>query len=293
MIKPIQKDLTFGVEWSFGNNIDYIVYRDLFKKFSHNNYHGDAIYSNTLLSKRLVKLVTKIQRDSDCIELPSKKYTFLHLKDYNEAYLKVEKLMLDVGQKPSSDYDAIENEGGGHIHIGLQFLKYGKEKNLFIRNMSIFSINYPELTFIFNNPFDKDNSISLLNNEDCMGIINNIYTPDKDNGMIYRSCHNTMELRFFMMHRSLEESHLHLSLAFAIYNYLYRLTKKGQKLYMQYTDYDQFPKTYAQACKNAINLFNLLGLSEEEINTIKKTRFKYMKQRFEYDKYYKKRELIC
>jgi hypothetical protein len=293
MIKPIQRELTFGVEWTFGNNIDYVTCNNLFKKFLRRNYYGEAVYINTLLAKKIIKLTSKIQRDSDCIELPSRKYTFSQLKEYNEAYLKVEKLMLDIGQKPSSDYETIENEGGGHIHIGLQFLKYGKERNLFIRNMNIFSINYPELSWIFNNPYDKDNSISLLDNAECMGIINNVCQPNKDNGIIYRDCYNTMELRFFMMHRSLEESHLHLSLAFAIYNYLYRLTKKGTKLYMEYTDYDQFPKTYAQACKNAINLFNLLGLSEEETNTIKKTRFRYMKQRFEHDKYYKKRELLC
>jgi len=293
MIKPIQRNLTFGVEHSFGNNIDYQQYRDIFyREVYSEGFWGRGKLIPTSFYKKVRKLSTPC-RDSDCIELPSRKFEFKYIKTYDFEYLELQKLMLSKGLKESSSYDAIENEGGGHIHIGLQFLKRGKEKNLFIRNMNIFSINYPELSWIFNNPFDKDNSISLLDNSECMGVINNVCSSDKEQGIIYRDNYNTMELRFFMMHRSLEESHLHLSLAFAIYNYLYRLTKKGTKLYMQYTDYDQFPKTYAQACRNAIALFNLLGLSEEEITTIKKTRFKYMKQRFEHDKYYKKRELLC
>jgi hypothetical protein len=293
MIKPIQKDLTFGCEWTFGQCLDYITYNNIFYKEKGTDRWGSTIYVKTIFYKKLKFFVKDIQRDSCCIELPSKKYVFSDLSTYNSDYLEVRKLMYSKDFKESSNYDSIENEGGGHIHIGLQFLKSKKEKNLFIRNMNIFSINYPELSWIFNNPFDKDNSISLLANNECMGIINNECYGDKDNGIIFNNVYNTMELRFFMMHRSLEESHLHLSLAFAIYNYLYRLTKKDTKLYMQYTDYDQFPKTYAQSCKNAFNLFNLLGLSEKEINTIKKTRFKYMKKRFEHDKYYKKRELCC
>jgi len=288
-------DINFGVEHTWGNKLNNIEYQKL-KYVVKPNIHGEIEPQRSDFFRSLGEIVESVQNDSDCIETPTDQFSIKDLKEYSKNYLDIQKLMLNKHLKESSNYKTIENEGGGHIHLSTDILERKTDFDRFLKNMYIFSINYPELNWIFNNPFDKDNANSLLNSE--YEFHQTFLDPesndiDKTYPIIYRQAYETIEFRFFMMHRSLEESLLHIRIAVSIYNYLFNIEQKSKKLYLKYTDVDQFPKTFNQAKNNALELFKLLKLSKEDIKYIKKERFKFMKHRFESDKYYKKRELCC
>lgn len=288
-------DINFGVEHTWGNKLNSIEYQKL-KYVVKPNIYGDMEQQRSDFFKSLDDIVESVQNDSDCIETPTNQFSIKELKKYSENYIAIQKLMLNKHLKESSNYKTIEDEGGGHIHLSTAILERRTNFDRFLKNMYIFSINYPELNWIFNNPFDKDNANSLLNcNYEWHSTLRepDDYEVDKTYPIIYRSMYDTIEFRFFMMHRSLEESLLHLRIAVSIYNYLFKITDNDKKIYLKYTDVDQFPKTYNQAKNNALELFKLLKLSKEDIKYIKKERFGFMKHRFESDKYYKKRSLCC
>lgn len=277
-------NLHFGVEHTFGSRITGMQYRDLM----HGEYYGDK----TNLHKALNLYSTGVEKDSDCIEIPSVKLLLSKLNVFDNNYIKIKELLFKEKIKESSCYARIQDEGGGHIHLSLKYVA-GKIRKNFYRNMVIFSINNPELAWVFNNPFDKDNSLSMLKTHDYIKLERSIRNDSKRNGLIFSDSYNTIEFRFFMMHRNLEECHLHLRLSIAIYNYLFNLSNRQIKLYLKYTDLDQFPATFTQAKNNILELFKTLQVSDSDIKYIKKERFKFMKQRFDSDAYYKKRILCC
>lgn len=115
-------------------------------------------------------------------------------------------------------------EGGAHIHMDVGFLEHDFIER-FHRNIRIFHLNNPWISWTFQNPYDNYSSC-LQRFENDFGNMSSYTwsTVDYQNGL------DTFEFRYFMMPRTTKELKLHLKLAGKIYNYCYNLTAKGHDI---------------------------------------------------------------
>lgn len=340
MRKCIHK-LNIGFEPTFGNNVDYstiIKFRDgnevknnfnddldhtIWRTWNNMGiYYGDSIRRSQPISvnnsnenstpghkNQFIKIGFEIESDSSTFECPSILGRFNTNKPFEffKAFKKLTDAFAKEGYKPSSAYDEIENEGGGHIHISTKEIdKKGKDfKRLFLRNLYNFSINNPELNWVFNGPWDVDNANSLLSYSNEVSVYcvrtgeflktkkvdyNNLidyYEEDeiyKEFPIINREDMKTIEFRFLMMPRDVKELELHYDLVISIYNYIWKLTVKNKLINNKYKSLSEIKKiSKTKTKKNIIQTFNDLKLSNIHIESMKKRKFPFLDIRYDYD----------
>lgn len=319
MKKCIHK-INIGFEPTFGNNLSYgevSQFRDGELLVGMYNYdiYGSLVprvcESSVIKSSHKAefnKIGFNMHQDSGCFECPSIKEKF---NTENPLYFfkQFGLLIKTFGKydyKPSSSYNEIENEGGGHIHLSTQFIdKKGKEfKKKFIRNLYNFTINNPELNWIFNDPWDADNANSLLSYVGEASIYSertgehlgykkvdyndliDFYEEDeisKEFPIINRENLKTLEFRFLMMPRTVEELELHYDLVISIYNYIWKMTSNNKVILPKYKNLKEIQSISKSNAKiNLIETFKTLKLSNKDIKEIEKIKFPFLEIRYDY-----------
>lgn len=303
MIKCIH-NLNFGFEATFGNDInDFMGYHPITCTSNYNDKTDDPKHP-------VRKIGFRMMVDSNTVECASVKGKFQTNK-LNQFYNKYNELsqylFSNHNLKPSSDYPEIENEGGGHIHISTkEIIKKGpKFHKAFLRNLYNFTINNPELNWLFNGPWDNYNGNSLL------GFVYSRYEElfispyqtkfrikkhnyeyaienysevnlDKSHPIIYRRYYKTIEFRLFMMPRTQQELQLHFDLCFAIYNYIWKTTIAKKTIELKYKKVSELKKiTKKQAIQNSNETFRLLGM-EKHIKLIEELKYPFLDIRYQY-----------
>jgi len=253
-----------------------------------------------------------ISTDPGCIEITNE-HKYYRINQRKTFFKDLKILEKEIKLLPTThNEEYLERDGGGHIHLSFDSIEEHL-RDKFLENLYILSINNPELNWAFNNPHDIYAANSLLQFKgsmlvkpgygelnsfgfyhyisskykkiDYLGLLQNAtkVSLEKAFPIIYRDVMETIEFRFFMMPRDQHETELHFDLAISIYNYIYNITKKGEKLNLKYNKMKELKEiTFEQAKKNLLNTFKILGLSQKDISLVKKIKFPIMKTRYSF-----------
>jgi hypothetical protein len=275
------EDLRFSIELTYGNDMMQEV--------------GEDVISDTKLGEKLEQLGLEISCDSDALEVTPHCYNRFNFKDTNNYYDRVKELEIYLKKyhklKPSSCYpEALDCEAGGHIHIDLTKVSKTLRKNSFLRNLYVFIINNPELNWLLNGPYDLFNGSMLSTNWE--ELLEEPEQASKEFSVIYRQSYESIEFRFFIMPRNIQEHSLHLKIAYSIYKYIYDLTKSDRILNTYYSSLDQYPTKYYDIKRNLNSCLEKIGLSDNEIQLLFYMKSRFVKARCEQDKIRKQRFLL-
>lgn len=211
---------TVGIEYTY------------MKRKSHRGYDDSLL--NREYVRKFQKKGFKNAYDDDCIEIPSPPHrTYSGLKNYFlKLHTEAKKMKLVTHKKK-------EMNGGGHIHLGLQYLRKGTLRNRMIMNTLKDITNRPYLNWIFNEWADDWNANSLTDSNEWM---NRLMTNDttwiaqvgewnlKDYAIAFRPRLNTLEFRLFDAKKNWSEVKDHVDFAIAYYKYVLRKTRKYEKI---------------------------------------------------------------
>lgn len=203
------------------------------------------------------------------------------LKPLLKDYTKLINYLDSAGYYPSSVIDR-NVEGGCHINFNLA----NKTSNInntgivkkFVDNIVGFLNNYPSIVWSYLAPEDNASSNILTHVE------HDVYLYEKGNCITIRQQGGNMgciELRFFMMPKTIQEFSFIIRSADAILKYLWNETLNGKSWSIKNTPIGLKTYTLTRALKEINKLLPILGISKEEFT--KYDKFTALKERFEFN----------
>jgi hypothetical protein len=283
--EQIGTELRSVYDWGYGTRqINAPVFRDVVVKLGH--------------KEEMNKIGFTCYGDSETYECPSvlKRFNTQNAPELYQQYHALIDFFAKKKIRPSIAYEGKEeNDGGGHMHLSMYKVnqKGRKFKVRFLRNLYHFAMNNPELNWVFNGPWDRDNANSMIGYhdhwDDDMDYNNFIDQFEEDNickeyPIINREDIKTVEFRFFSVPRNTAELELHFNLTISIYNYIWKITSKNTKIETIYKNVKDIQKIKRKnAEENIIKTLTAVKMPLKDIDLTKEIKFPFFDIRYGYN----------
>lgn len=232
------------------------------------------------------KWLSTAHSDCEVLEIPSSK-TYASLKTLTEDYKKLLNYLEKYSFIPSSVIQR-DSEGGCHVNFDLENKINKHNQNIveiFCVNVINFLNNYPSLVWSCLAPEDNLSSNIYLRDFSESAIFNNI--TSKGYCVNVRNEETKyIELRFFMMPRTIKEFILHVKIGSHLLKYVWNETIKYKKVIWNNLKSVKTLKNYTfkRAEKELNTVLDLLKITKKEM--IECNKFQMLKERFKLGKQY-------
>lgn len=233
-----------------------------------NKYRQD-IYTKILhqIRREIEELINceSMGVDGDTIEIST--VVFNCKQDLIKYFKKLNKQLSDFDLVPSSITD-LQNEGGCHINIDLL-----RNSNIILKDLTTYLYNNPSICWTFLSPYDNVSAIITLDPLDKGDMIYLRGSEGKDDK-------DYLELRFFMMPRTIKEMECHIDFAQCLMKFI--LLKKQRIKVNKLLKFDMQNFTFEQSLDNIQKVCKEIGF---DFNRIKSNgKIDLLKQRHDFGK---------
>lgn len=263
--KVIYNEMAELVENKFHDKTENRFTSDFFIRYTDKEIfeHDIDVYSIDHEDNNL-----RIEQDDNDIEIPTGLlYNYQHFR--KQYVILCDTLKQEFGFIPSSKACMI-SEGGCHTNVDLTFVGKHNRKIDFCKYLHKFIFHNPYIAWMFLSPHDNNSSIVNCKFNDLA----------KGCFMYPRSGYDYLELRFFMMPRTLKEFDLHYKFAKALIEYVYECFCNKKTIFPKSYDF-KVPKFENSVAQMKI-LCDKIGIKFSDIESVGKVEL--LKQRYELGK---------